>query len=54
MQTYLGDSNQTVSVYAEIENGDCINGGLPLVVGFDLSTAQHIDRSNCAHISLGS
>ena len=36
VQAYLGDSMETVSVYAEVENQVEINGDLPLVAGFDL------------------
>ena len=36
VEAYLGDSMETVSVYAEVEDQDEINGGLPLVAGFDL------------------
>ena len=36
VQAYLGDSMETVSIYAEVEGADQINGGLPLVAGFDL------------------
>jgi hypothetical protein len=36
VQAYLGDSMETVAVYAEVENQVEINGDLPLVAGFDL------------------
>jgi hypothetical protein len=36
VQAYLGDSMETVAIYAEVENQVEINGDLPLVAGFDL------------------
>jgi len=36
VDAYLGDDPQSVSIHAEIENGDAINGGLPLVATYRL------------------
>jgi hypothetical protein len=38
-KVYLGDSNDTVSVYAEFQDQEEINGDLPLVACFDLPHA---------------
>ena len=36
VHAYLGESLETVSVYAEVEGQEKINGDLPLTAGFDL------------------
>ena len=44
VQAYLGDSGQTVAIYVDVENGDQINGGLPIHASFDLPSAMTEDQ----------
>jgi hypothetical protein len=50
VQAYLGDSMETVAVYAEVENQVEINGDLPLVAGFDLPRPMTQDEFDAMRI----
>ena len=47
IEAYLGDSMETVSIYANVEGQDEINGGLPLVAGFDLPAPLTEQQFEC-------